>query len=67
MRQMLGSLMNSRNFLKITQDEFGQANDLGISIQTSGGDRIKINIHNYDSTPEKYKALSLQLLTSVKL
>ena len=25
MREMLGSLMNSRNSLKITQDEFGQA------------------------------------------
>ena len=26
LRKMLGSLMNSRNPLKITQDEFGQAN-----------------------------------------
>ena len=58
MRQMLGSLMNSRNFFKITQDELGQANVLGNSVQISGGDRIKINIHFYDIIPEKYKALS---------
>ena len=43
MRQMLGSLMNSRNSLKITGDEFGQANVLGISIQITGGDRVKAN------------------------
>ena len=42
MRRMLGSLKTSRNSLKITQDEFGQAICLGIPIQISGGDRIKI-------------------------
>ena len=41
MRQMLGSLWNSRNSLKIFQDEFGQAKILGISIQLSGDDKIK--------------------------
>ena len=30
MQEMIGSLMNSRNSLKITQDEFGKANILGI-------------------------------------
>ena len=41
MRQTLGSLMNSHNFSKITQDEFGQANILGVLIQISGADAIK--------------------------
>ena len=58
MRQMLGSLMNSRNSLKINQNEFGQANILGIPIQISVGDRIKIKDIFYDVTPEIYKALS---------
>ena len=41
MRQMLGSLLNSQNFLKITQDESGQANILGVPIQVSGADTKK--------------------------
>ena len=36
MREMLGSLMNSRKSLKITQDQFGPAKSLGIPIQISG-------------------------------
>ena len=40
-REMLGSLMNSRNSLKITQDEFGQANILGVPFQISGAETIK--------------------------
>ena len=40
MRQMLGSLMNSRNSLKNTQDESGEANVLCVPIQIS--DTIKI-------------------------
>ena len=43
MREMLGSLMNSKNSLKITQDESGKANILGVPIQISGADTIKIN------------------------
>ena len=43
MRQMIGSLMNSRNSLKITQDESGRANILGVPTQMSEGDIIKIN------------------------
>ena len=43
MRQMIGSLMNSRNSLKITQDESGRASILGVPIQISEGDTIKIN------------------------
>ena len=58
MRQMLGSLMNSRNSLKITQDESGRANILGIPIQISEGDTIKINENVYELTPEIYKALT---------
>ena len=55
---MLGSLMNSRNSLKITQSDFGPTNILGIPIQISGGGRNKINGNIYDLTPEIYKTLS---------
>ena len=50
--------MTGRNSLKITQDEFGQANILGIPIQISGGNRIKIKDNIHDLTPELNKALS---------
>ena len=50
--------MNSHNSLKITQDETSQANILGVPIQISGADTIKINENNYDLTPETYKALT---------
>ena len=55
---MLGSLVNTHISSKITQDDFGQANILGIPIQISGGDRITITNNFYDITPEIYKALS---------
>ena len=58
MRQMIGSLMNSRNSLKITQGESGIANILGVPIQISEGDTIKINENVYELTPEIYKALT---------
>ena len=58
MRQMLGSLMNSKNSLKITQDESGRANILGVPIQISGADTIKINEKIYELTSEIYNALS---------
>ena len=58
MRQMLGSLMNSKNSLKITQDESGRANILGVPIQISGADTIKINENIYELTSEIYNALS---------
>ena len=57
-RQMIGSLMNSRNSLKITQDESGKANILGIPIQISESDTMKINENVYQLTPEIYKALT---------
>ena len=63
MRQMIGSLMNSRNSLKITQDESGRANILGIPIQISEGDTIKINENVYELTPEIYKALTYTTYT----
>ena len=59
MRQMLGSLMNSKNSLKIVQDEAGRANILGVPIQISGADTIKINENIYDLTPEIYRASSV--------
>ena len=58
MREMIGSLMNSRNSLKITQEESGRANILGVPVQSSEVDTIKINENNYDLTPEIDKALS---------
>ena len=58
MREMIGSLMRSKNSLKITQDESHRANILGVPIQVSGGDTIKINENIYELTPEIYKALS---------
>ena len=58
MREMLGSLMNSKNSLKITQDELGRANILGVPIQISGADTMKINENIYELTPETYNALS---------
>ena len=58
MRQMIGSLMDSRNSPKITQDESGRANILGVPIQISEGDTIKINENVYELTPEIYNALT---------
>ena len=43
MKQMLGSLMNRRNSLKITQDKSGRATNLGVPIQISEGDTIKVS------------------------
>ena len=63
MRQMIGSLMNSRNSLKSTQDESGRANILGVTIQISEGDTIKINENVYELTPEIYKALTYTTYT----
>ena len=62
-RQMIGSLMNSRNSLKITQDESGRANILGVPIQIPEGDTIKINKNDYELTPEIYKALTYTTYT----
>ena len=63
MRQMISSLMNSRNSLKITQDESGKANILGVPIQISEGDTIKTNENVYELTPEIYKALTYTTYT----
>ena len=63
MRQMIGSLMNSRNSLKITQDELGRANILGVPIQISEDDTMKINETVYELTPEIYKALTYTTYT----
>ena len=63
MRQMIGSLMNSRNSLKITQDETGRATILGVPIQISEGDTMKINEKVYKLTPEIYKALTYTTYT----
>ena len=40
---MLGSLMNSRNSLKITQGESSRANILDVPIDISGADTMKVN------------------------
>ena len=57
-RQMIGSLMNSLKFLKITQDGSGRATILGVPIQIFEGDTIKINENIYELNTEVYKALS---------
>ena len=43
MRQIFGSLMNSPDSFKITQNESGRANILGVTVQISGPDTIKLN------------------------
>ena len=48
MIEMLGSIMNSRNSLKITQDELGRAIVLNVPFQLLGADRIQINDNVYD-------------------
>ena len=58
MREMIGSLMRSKNSLRITQDESHRANILDVPIQISGADTIKINENIYELTPEIYKVLS---------
>ena len=63
MRQMIGSLMNSRNSLKINQDETGRTNILGVPIQISEGDTIKIGENVYELSPEIYKALTYTTYT----
>ena len=63
MRQMIGSLMNSRNSLKITQDESGRANILGVPVQISEDDTMKINGNVYELSPEIYKALTYTTYT----
>ena len=60
---MLGSLMNSRNSLKLIQDGMGRAAILDVPIQVSEGDTVKINENIYELTPEVYKALSNPLYT----
>ena len=64
MPEMIGSLMNSKTSLKITQkDESGRANILGVPIQISGADIKKINENIYEVTPEIYKSLTSPLYT----
>ena len=63
MKQMIGSLMNNRNSLKISQDDLGRANILGIPIQILESDTIKIKENVYELTPEIYKALTYTTYT----
>ena len=58
MRDMIGSLIRCKNSLKITRDESRSAKILGVPIQISRADTVKINENIYELTPEKYKALS---------
>ena len=54
----LGASMISHSSLKLIHDYSRKASTLGEPTITLGGDRIKINITVYNSTPEIYKALS---------
>ena len=67
MREMIGSLQNTRSSLKITQDESVRANILDVPIQISEADTIKLKENIYDLTPEIYKALSSLLYTGKTL
>ena len=58
MREMIGSLLRSKNSLKITQGESRRANILGVTIQISGADTIRTNENVYELTPEICKSLS---------
>ena len=58
MTETLGALMNSKNSLKLLQDESCRASILGTPIITSGRDRIQINVNIYVLIPEKCKELS---------
>ena len=62
-RQMIGSLMNSKNSSKITQDEFNRATILVVPIQKSEDDTIKLNENTYELTPEIFKALTYPTYT----
>ena len=59
MRQMLASLMNSRNSLKNIQIEVSRATILGVLIQVSEGDTIKIIEIIYGLTRELYRSFKL--------
>ena len=58
MREMIGSIMRSKNSLKISQDESRRANILGDPIQITGVDKMKIIENICELTPEIYKAQS---------
>ena len=58
MRQMINSLSNSENSLKITEDKFGYAHILGTPIKSFENDSIKIKENVYELTPEIYRALT---------
>ena len=53
-----GSLMKSRTFSKLAQDEFGKASISGTPFYTLGGKRIKITDNIYDLTRKIHKALA---------
>ena len=55
-REMIGSSLNGRNSLKTAQDESSRANNLGVTIQISETDTIKIIENIYDLIPKIYKS-----------
>ena len=58
MMETLGALMDSKNSLKLIQNDSGRASILGIPIHTLGGDRMQINDNVYNLTLELFIALS---------
>ena len=56
--EILGSLLNSKNSLKLIQDDSGTASIFGIPINTLGNDTIQTNDNIYILTPEIHKTLS---------
>ena len=63
MRQMIGSLMNSKYSLKIIQDGLNRAIILGVPIQISENDTIQRKENIYELTPEIFKALTYPTYT----
>ena len=57
MMETLGVLMNSKNTLKVIQDESGRASILGTPIYTLGSDRKRMNDIIYDLTREIFNAI----------
>ena len=57
MRETLGVLIKSHNFLKISQNDLSSRNFLGVPIQALGGDNKKMR-NTVSQIIESYKALS---------
>ena len=58
MMEIFRALKNSKNSLKLLQDDSSRASTLGTPINTLGGDKIRINDNIFDLTPKICKTLT---------